>query len=106
METYFLPVCVLKFGRLSVALNEFSTWIGTNMAAPTYEAAWWNHRLGVDDAAGIDNPKTTNSLESWHRTLNAIGQKSNHKFWTIFVCLREELGENLMGIRNNASQTV
>lgn len=40
----------------------------------------------------IDNAMTTNSLESSHRTLGAMGKKHQKRFWPIWIDIREFLG--------------
>jgi hypothetical protein len=83
------------------------TWVGTAHKRAIFSPSMWNHGrvdevpddfnpadpLPIIIAEGkIDHPLTTNSLESSHRTLNAIGHKHGKKFWHVWVDVREFLG--------------
>jgi len=80
MEDYFLP-----------------TWVGTQVRAPTFQLAKWSHNnqsvLRPDGTPWLYHPKVTNSLESWHRTINGEARVHGRSFWTILSCIEEELGK-------------
>ena len=69
------------------------TWFGSDGKPAKISADMWNHGRYTDEDEMITTPKTTNGLESWHRTLNAMGDRENRQFWTIYLNLRNELGE-------------
>jgi len=85
----------------------FPTWIGANHRRAIFSPSMWNHGR-VDEMPDdfdpsdphpivisegqIDSTMTTNSIESSHRTLNAIGRKHGKKFWPIWIDICEFLG--------------
>jgi hypothetical protein len=69
------------------------TWFGTGGERARISADMWNHGRYGDEDELLQTPKTTNALESWHRTLNAMGNREDKRFWTIYLGLRKELGE-------------
>jgi hypothetical protein len=89
------------------------TWLGANRRKPVFSPTMWNHGR-IDEvphdfdpadphpnlvAVGqIDHPLTTNSLESAHRTLNAIGNKHGKRFWHIWIDVREFIGSSQLQI--------
>jgi hypothetical protein len=89
----------LKFNRTENNLHKFlydyyiPNWFGIDGQPARFSPNLWNHGRYEAENEHLDTPKTTNALESWHRTLNAIGHKQSKNFWTIFLAIRHELGE-------------
>jgi len=69
------------------------TWFGADGSRTKISPDMWNHGRFTEEDELIATPKTTNAIESWHRTLNAMENRENKQFWTIFLGLRKELGE-------------
>lgn len=93
-----------QFPRLQEFVNEyyFPTWIGSGGRAAIFSPLLWNHGV-IDGEEPISHPHTTNGLESWHRSLYRLGDKTNHRFWNVYNILREELGKRrLQGDRGRS----
>jgi hypothetical protein len=80
MESYFLP-----------------TWVGTQLRRPVFRLDKWSHNddsvLRPDGTPWIAHPKVSNSIESWHRTVNGEARQHGTGFWTILEVIKEELGK-------------